>query len=65
RTGLENIRTQAGVPVQVFFYPAGHAFFNDTNLIGTYDADAAKTAWHRTLEFLHSALAQHEKSPAS
>ena len=38
RTGLENIRTQAGVPVEVHFYPAGHAFFNDENLIGTYDA---------------------------
>jgi len=64
RTGLENIRTQAGVPVEVYFYPAGHAFFNDENLIGTYDEDAAKTAWNRTLEFLRSALAQHEKTPA-
>jgi carboxymethylenebutenolidase len=65
RTGLENIRAQAGVPVEVHFYPAGHAFFNNENLIGTYDEDAAKTAWNRTLEFLRSALAQHEKSPAS
>jgi len=65
RTGLENIRTQAGVPVEVYFYPAGHAFFNDENLIGTYDEDAAKTAWNRTLEFLRSALTQHEKTPAS
>jgi carboxymethylenebutenolidase len=65
RAGLENIRTQAGVPVEVFFYPAGHAFHNDENLIGTYDEDAAKTAWHRTLEFLRATLAQHEKTPAS
>jgi carboxymethylenebutenolidase len=44
--------------VQVHFYDAGHAFFNDENLIGTSNEDAAKLAWSRTVEFLRSALAR-------
>ena len=44
-------------PVKFEFYEgAGHAFFNDTNRLGTYDADAAKQSWTRTVEFLHSNL---------
>jgi carboxymethylenebutenolidase len=35
----------------------GHAFFNDEDLIGTYDADAAAVAWSRTLAFLAEQLA--------
>ena len=58
RAVLEQVRTQASVPVQVHFYDAGHAFFNDENLIGTYNEDAAKLAWSRTVEFLRSALAR-------
>ena len=46
------------MPVQVYFYNAGHAFFNDENLLGTYNEEAAKLAWGRTLEFLRSALAR-------
>jgi carboxymethylenebutenolidase len=60
RSVMENLRTQAGVPVQVHFYDAGHAFFNDENLLGTYDEDAAKLAWSRTVDFLRSALAKSE-----
>jgi carboxymethylenebutenolidase len=37
-------------------YPAGHAFLNDTNLLGTYDADQAALAWNRTIAFLHEHL---------
>lgn len=37
-------------------YDAGHAFFNDENLMGTYDPEAAKLAWQRTLEALHAEL---------
>ncbi|MEO6881442.1 MAG: dienelactone hydrolase family protein [Mycobacteriaceae bacterium] len=33
-------------------YDAGHAFFNDENLMGTYDADKAALAWTRTLDAL-------------
>jgi len=55
RSVMEKVRTQAGVPVQVHFYDAGHAFFSDENLLGTYDEDAAKLAWSRTVDFLRSA----------
>ncbi|MFN8559775.1 MAG: dienelactone hydrolase family protein [Dehalococcoidia bacterium] len=34
----------------VIYAGAGHAFFNDT--ADTYDADAARDAWRRTLEWL-------------
>jgi carboxymethylenebutenolidase len=37
-------------------YPAGHAFVNDENLIGTYDSEQAKRAWDRALGFLHQHL---------
>ncbi len=62
RSVMENVRTQAGVPVQVHFYKAGHAFFNDENLLGTYNEDLAKLAWSRTVNFLHSALAKKENA---
>ncbi|MGZ6770375.1 MAG: dienelactone hydrolase family protein [Mycobacteriaceae bacterium] len=48
------IEAQAGRAPEFHFYPAGHAFFNDENLLGTYDAKQAALAWQRTLEFLHS-----------
>lgn len=35
---------------------AGHAFFNDTNRLGTYDKDAAERSWSRTIDFLRSNL---------
>jgi carboxymethylenebutenolidase len=40
-----------------YYEDAGHAFFNDTNRLGTYDADAAETSWERTVSFLRGALA--------
>jgi carboxymethylenebutenolidase len=46
------IRDESGAPVEFFYYDAGHAFHNDENLIGTYDAEAAKTAWTRAVAFL-------------
>ncbi len=52
----ERIRAESGRPVEFLFYPAGHAFFNDENLIGTYDEESARTAWVRTLEFLRTRL---------
>lgn len=39
-----------------FYEGAGHAFFNDTNRLGTYDEGAADKSWKRTLEFLRSKL---------
>ncbi|MDH6580024.1 dienelactone hydrolase family protein [Kitasatospora sp. MAP5-34] len=37
---------------EIHFYPAGHAFMNDENLLGTYDGLQARIAWQRTLSFL-------------
>ena len=46
-----------GQQVDFHYYEgAGHAFFNDTNRLGTYDAEAAAQAWSRTLDFLRSNL---------
>ncbi|MFF7633367.1 dienelactone hydrolase family protein [Kitasatospora sp. NPDC008050] len=41
---------------EIHFYPAGHAFMNDENLLGTYDPLQAKVAWRRTLSFLRGHL---------
>ena len=46
------IRSESGAEVEFFFYDAGHAFFNDTNALGTYDKDDATLAWDRTTSFL-------------
>jgi carboxymethylenebutenolidase len=56
RAQEEQIRSESGAPVEFFYYPAGHAFHNDQNLIGTYDAAAAQLAWQRTVAFLHQQL---------
>ncbi|HVV29851.1 MAG TPA: dienelactone hydrolase family protein [Mycobacteriales bacterium] len=52
----EQIRAESGAAVEFFYYPAGHAFHNDENLLGTYDADAARLAWQRTVDFLRARL---------
>jgi len=45
-----------GKDVRTFTYPGtGHAFFNDTRP-DTYDGEAARQAWVRTLEFLRAKL---------
>jgi carboxymethylenebutenolidase len=55
---LETELRGAGVDVTFDKYTgAGHAFFNDTNRLGTYDASAAQRSWERTVGFLRSALA--------
>ncbi len=46
------IETEAGRAPDFHYYDAGHAFFNDENLIGTYDPTSAALAWDRTLAFL-------------
>lgn len=50
------IEQQSGHAPEFHFYPAGHAFFNGENLLGTYDAEAARVAWQRTVKFLHAKL---------
>ncbi|MFI6444797.1 dienelactone hydrolase family protein [Kitasatospora sp. NPDC050543] len=37
---------------EIHFYPAGHAFMNEENVTGTYDALQSRIAWRRTLSFL-------------
>ena len=52
----KQIRGESGAQVEFFFYPAGHAFHNDQDLLGTYDAEQAKLAWSRSVEFLKANL---------
>ena len=55
---LEAELRDAGVEVGFEFYEgAGHAFFNDTNRLGTYDQAMADASWTTTVGFLRSALA--------
>ncbi len=51
------IERQSGRKPDFRFYPAGHAFFNDENLIGTYDPEQAVKAWDATVGFLREHLA--------
>jgi carboxymethylenebutenolidase len=54
---LEGQLHDAGVDVDFEYYEgAGHAFFNDTDRLGTYDEQARDLAWQRTLDFLRGAL---------
>jgi carboxymethylenebutenolidase len=48
----ERIKAESGVEPELFFYPAGHAFYNDENLLGTYDKEQADLAWQRAVTFL-------------
>jgi carboxymethylenebutenolidase len=50
------IEAESGVAPQFHTYPAGHAFFNDENHLGTYDPEQAQLAWDRTCEFLRAKL---------
>jgi carboxymethylenebutenolidase len=54
---LEQELRDAGVDATFHFYEAGHAFFNDTNRLGTYDPEAAQRSWERTLAFFREKLA--------
>ena len=56
REMASRVRDQAGVPVELHFYDAGHAFFNDENPMGAYNAGLANLAWSRALAFLRSRL---------
>ena len=54
--GFEAAMAEAGKAdlLTVYWYDAGHAFANPTG--ARYDADDAKLAWDRTLEFLKASL---------
>jgi carboxymethylenebutenolidase len=52
---LEREMREAGVEVEFEFYEgAGHAFFNDTDRLGTFDQESARRSWDRTTDFLRS-----------
>jgi carboxymethylenebutenolidase len=53
----EQIRSEAGVDVEFFYYAAGHAFLNPEDKMGTHKPELAELAWARTLDFLRSHLA--------
>jgi carboxymethylenebutenolidase len=54
---LESEMREAGSPVEFIFYEGGgHAFFNDTNRLGTYDKVLAEASWERTVSFLRAEL---------
>lgn len=48
----EQIRYESGAEVTFYYYPAGHAFHNDKDLMQTYDQDSAALAWGRAVAFL-------------
>jgi carboxymethylenebutenolidase len=50
------IKAGTGRGPEIERHPAGHAFLNDENLLGTYDPGQAKKAWDRTVAFLHDHL---------
>jgi carboxymethylenebutenolidase len=50
------IREESSGEVEFFYYPAGHAFNNDTDKMGTYDEASAKQAWQRSVDFLTANL---------
>ena len=50
------LKSETPVAVDFHYYPAGHAFMNSENKMGTYNADLAAVAWDRTIEFLHQQL---------
>ena len=51
------IAKASGQEVKFEFYEgAGHAFFNDTDRLGTYDKEAAELSWQRTIGFFRENL---------
>jgi carboxymethylenebutenolidase len=55
----EKISAGTGRKPEIAHYPAGHAFLNDENLLGTFDAEQASIAWTRTIAFLRAHLEQN------
>ena len=48
----EQIRYESGAEVTFYYYPAGHAFHNDKDRLGTYDSASAALAFGRMVDFL-------------
>jgi len=57
RQDLEQKLKDAGVDVTFRVHEgAGHAFFNETDALGTYDRDLAEQAWSETVDLLRKNL---------
>ncbi|MQA16784.1 MAG: dienelactone hydrolase family protein [Pseudonocardiaceae bacterium] len=52
----DRIEQESGQRPDFRIYPAGHAFFNDENPLGTYAPEQAAKAWDATLDFLRRSL---------
>jgi carboxymethylenebutenolidase len=52
----EKISAGTGREPEIDHYPAGHAFLNEEDLLGTFDAEQAAIAWDRTVGFLRAHL---------
>jgi carboxymethylenebutenolidase len=52
----EKISAATGRKPEIDHYPAGHAFLNEEDLLGTFDAEQARIAWDRTVAFLRAHL---------
>ena len=52
----EKISADTGRDPEIIHYPAGHAFLNEEDLLGTFNAEQARIAWDRTVAFLRSHL---------
>lgn len=58
---LEQELREAGVETSFEYYEnAGHAFFNDTDRLGTHDPEHARNAWQRTVDFFRRHLSASE-----
>jgi carboxymethylenebutenolidase len=56
---LERELNDAGADAKFEFYEgAGHAFFNDTDRLGTYDEGHANEAWGKTIDFFKRHLSR-------
>ncbi len=56
RSLAATIERESSGTVDFRFYPAGHAFYNDENLLGTHDPVSGDAAWRATVAFLHAKL---------
>jgi carboxymethylenebutenolidase len=55
------IEKESGRAPEFHYYPAGHAFLNNENLLGTYDPEQAAIAWDRAVAFLHQHLGRGDR----
>lgn len=52
----QQLNRETAAEVDIHYYPAGHAFMNPDDHLGTHDPELAEIAWRRTVEFLHAKL---------